>query len=110
MDTARPSLHDKDALVLENINPNLKLVQKPDGWWLELTIDPDRISAQKRDIVTTQTLGKAMISKALYENPDGTPYRIVSTYPGKKTRTENPAPGPFQLQDEQLIRLRVWPK
>ena len=108
--TAKPSVHEQDALTLENINPNLKFVQMPDGWWLELTIDPDKISAQKRDIVTTQTLGKAMISKALYENPDGTPYGIVSTYPGKKTRTENPAPGPFQLQDEQLIRLRVWPK
>ena len=110
MDTASPSIHEQDALVLEDIDPNLKLVQLPGGWWLELTVDPDRIATQKRNIVTTQTLGKAMISKALYENPDGTPYRIETTYFGEKRKIENPSPGPFQLQDEQFIRLKVWPK
>jgi alpha-N-arabinofuranosidase len=110
MDTAKPSVHEQDALVIEDINPNVKLVQMPDGWWFEMTLDPERISAQKRAIITTQTLGQAMVSKAPYENPDGTPYRIETTYFSNKTRAENPAPGPFQLQDEQSIRLKVWPK
>ena len=108
--SAKPSAHEPDALVLENINPNSKLTQMPDGWWLELTIDPDRISTQKRNIVITQTLGKAMISKALYENHDGTPYLLEMDYFGQKTRTKNPAPGPFQFQNERSVRLKVWPK
>jgi hypothetical protein len=82
----------------------------PTGWWFDMTIDPDRISTQKRNIVTTQTLGQAMVSKALYENPDGTPYRIETTYFGDTTRAENPSPGPFQFQNERSIRLKVWPK
>jgi hypothetical protein len=110
MDTAKPSVHEKDALVLEDINPNLKLVQMPNGWWLELTVDADGISAQKQDIVTTRTLGQAMISKAIYENPDGSPYRIETTYFKNKTRTENPSPGPFQLQNTESMRIKVWPK
>jgi len=110
MDTAKPSVHEKDALVLEDINPNLKFVQMPNGWWLEFTIDADGFSAQKRDIVTTRTLGQAMISKAVYENPDGSPYRIESTYFRNKTRTGNPSPGPFQLQNTDSIRIKVWPK
>jgi hypothetical protein len=110
MDTAKPSVHEQDALVLADINPNVKLVQMPHGWWLEMTLDPDRISAQERDIITTQTLGQAMISKAPYENPDGTTYRIDNTYFSNETRTENPSAGPFQLQDERSIRLKVWPK
>ena len=110
LDTAKPSVHEQDALVLEDIDPKLKLVQMPSGWWLEMTVDPDRISAQERDIVTTQTLGQAMVSKAPYENPDGTPYRIDNTYFRNETRTENPSAGPFQLQNEQSIRLKVWPK
>ncbi len=110
MDTAKPSVHEKDTLVLEDINPNLKLTQKPSGWWLEMTIDPDRIATQKRNIVTTQTLGQAMVSKALYENPDGTPYRIETTYFKNETRDGNPSPGPFQLPEDQSIRLKVWPK
>ena len=110
MDTSKPSVHEQDAIVLENLNPNLKIQEKFDGWWLEMTIDPDRVSTHKRSIVTTELLGKAMISKALYENPDETPYRIETTYFGKKTRTNNPAPGPFQFHNERLIRLKVWPK
>jgi hypothetical protein len=55
-------------------------------------------------------LGKAMISKALYENPDGTPYQIETTYFNNKTREEDPSPGPFQLQGQKTIRFKVWPK
>jgi hypothetical protein len=108
--TAKPGPQEEDALVLEDINANLKLTQMPGGWWIDMTINPDQISAQKRDIVTTQTLGKAMISNATYENPDGSPYRIETTYLENKTRAENPTPGPFQLQSTESIRIKVWPK
>jgi hypothetical protein len=110
MDTAEPSIHEQDAVLMEDIDPKLKLVRMPFEWWFELSVDPDRISDQKRDIITTQTLAQAMISKALYENPDGTPYRIESTYFKNQTRGKDPSPGPFQLQGQKDIRFKVWPK
>ena len=110
MDTAKQNINEHDALVLEGLLPEIKLEEKPDGWWLEMYVEPERILTQKFNIVTTELLGKAIISKALYENPDGTPYRIETDYFGEKTRTKNPAPGPFQFKNEKIIRLKVWTK
>ncbi len=89
---------------------DLKLEEKPDGWWLEMAVNPDWTSKQKRDIVTTGLLGKAKIPDASFEQPDGTPYRLDTDYFGKKRNTANPAPGPFQLASEKIICLKVWPK
>jgi len=108
-DSAKPSVQEQDALVLEDINPAIKLEEKSDGWWLEMTVGPERFSAQKRNIITTETLGKTIISKAFYENPDGTPYRIETDYFGEKRTSKNPEPGPLQFQNGKEVRFKVWP-
>lgn len=108
MNTPRPSVHEQGALVLEDVVPNLKFKQIPHAYLLEVTVDPDRIMAQKRDIVTTQSLGKAMVSKAPYENSDGTPYRLDTDYFGKKRNSENPAPGPFSELSDEVMKIKVW--
>jgi alpha-L-fucosidase len=107
---AKPSTRDRDALVTEASDPGIRLQEKRDGWWFEITVDPAWTSEQKRAIVTTESLGKAKVPDAPYEQPDGTPYRLDTNYFGKKRKTENPAPGPFQFPSKKLIRLKVWPK
>jgi len=108
LDPARQNLNEQDALVLEGVDPKIKLEEKQDGLWLEMTIDSDRILSKKRKIITTKTLGQAIISKAFFENSDGTPYRIVRDYFGKKRNTENPAPGPFRDLSEKEMFIKVW--
>jgi len=110
LNTALPSIHEQDALVLENIHSELKLEEKPDGWWLEMNIGVKDFNKQKRKMITTKTLGKAMISKAIYENPDGTPYIIRIDYFGEKNRNKKPSPGPFSYENEKPIRFLVWPR
>lgn len=107
---AKPSTDDRNALVAAAFDPGIKLQEKSDGWWLEIAVDPAWTSEQKRAIVTTESLGRAKIPDAPYEQPDGTPYRLDTDYFGKKRSTENPAPGPFRFHSEKGIRLKVWPK
>jgi len=107
---AKPSPHDRDALVVTDFIPGIELDEKPDGWWLEMTVDPAWISSRKRAVVTTESLGTAKIPNARFEQPDGTPYRLDTDYSGKKRNTANPAPGPFEFSDEKAIRLKVWPR
>jgi alpha-N-arabinofuranosidase len=107
---AKPSTRDRDALVTEASDPGIKLQEKPDGWWLEIAVDPAWTSGWKRVIVTTESLGMAKVPDAPYEQSDGTPYRIDTDYFGRKRKTENPAPGPFRSPSKKLIRLKVWPK
>ncbi len=107
---AKPSTHDHDALVDTAFNPNIKLEEKPEGWWLEMAVDPAWMSKQKRAVVVTESLGRAKVPDAPFENPDGTPYRLDTDYFGKKRKTENPSPGPFLFPDEKEISIKVWPK
>ena len=107
---AKPSAHDRDALVAADFDPAIKLQEKADGWWLEMAVDPAWTTRQRRAIVTTALLGKATIPDAPFEQPDGAPYRLDGDYSGKRRNTENPAPGPFQLPSEKTFRLKVWPK
>jgi len=105
---AEPSAHDQDALVDADLDPAVTLQEKPDGWWLAMTVDSTWVSKQKRSMVTTKALGRAKIPKAPFEQPDGTPYRLDTDYFGKHRNAENPAAGPFQFVSQERIRLKVW--
>jgi alpha-N-arabinofuranosidase len=107
---AKPSAHDNDALVASDFKHGLMLKEKPDGWWLEMTVDPVWTKKQKRAVVTTELLGNAKIPNAPFERTDSTAYRLDTDYFGKKRNIVNPAPGPFRFSGNKGIRLKVWPK
>jgi len=106
---AQPSKREKSAVVAEEFDPEVKLVESGDGWWLEMNVDPEWQAKQKRMLISSQVLGRANIPDAPFENRDGTPYRIDSDYFGEKRAANNPAPGPFRFKGERKLRLNVWP-
>ncbi len=107
---AQPSAHDREAIVAADFDPDIVLEERPDGLWLEIQLDPTLESRQKRSFVTTESLGRAMISDAPYVKPNGMPYRLDTDYFGDRRSAEDPAPGPFRFSNEKGIRLKVWPK
>ena len=60
---ARPSKHETAPLVRTNFDPALKLVERADGWYLELTLDKDWLSAQSHKLVTYRTAWQGDNSK-----------------------------------------------
>ena len=105
---AKPSKHEPSPLVQANVNPGLKLVEKPDGIYLQITLDR-AWAQQQREVVTTELLGKAKIPDLPYEQPDGSPYRIDTDYLGRKRSDVSPFPGPFELSKRNKQELKVWP-
>ncbi len=105
---AHPSKFDTDALIEPDFDPGLKLTQKSDGWYLEITEAPAWRDGQKRQLVTTALLGKTKVSHCVYDNGDGSPVNIDTDYFGKKRDKKNPFPGPFEnaLKGEEV---KVWP-
>lgn len=99
---AIPSSHEKTPLVKSNFDPDLKLVETKGGMYIQINLDKSWAD-QKRQLVTTQLLGRSAISNMLFENPDGSPIRIDTDYFGKQRDAENPFPGPF----ENSGRLRL---
>jgi len=105
---AKPSKHESNPLVQPNVNPGIKLVEKSDGMYLEITLDKVWAQHQQRQVVTTELLGRAKIPDLPYEQPDGSPYRIDIDYFGKKRKAANPFPGPFELPEGGRHLLKVW--
>jgi alpha-N-arabinofuranosidase len=104
----KPSKHDIEPLLKPGFDPAPNLVEKPDGFYLEISTDKSWTTERTRKLVTTELLGKASIPDQAFENPDGTPLRIDSDYFGKKRNESNPFPGPFELQADGKQALKVW--
>jgi len=105
---ARPSKHEKDALILPEVDPRIKLVEKSDGMYLELTLDKAWGETQ-RPLVTTELLGKATAPDLPYVQPDDSPYRIDTDYLDKPRNAANPFPGPFAVPAGDTLEYKVWP-
>lgn len=104
---AKPCKHETTPMVLTDFDPKIKVLEKPDGCYLELTTYKGW-SDQKRKIVTTALLGKAVVPDLPFENRDGSPLRLSTDYLGKKRDRINPFPGPFEISGEENQTFKVW--
>ena len=59
-------------------------------------------------MVTTEKLGETIVSEAIFENPDGTPYKLNTDFQGNTRNEENPLPGPLEKLESGHGRFRVW--
>ena len=105
----KPSKHEAAPLVQPDFDPALKLVEEPDGWYLELACDKAWATAHPRKLITTEILGKATIPGLPYERPDGLPLRLNTDFFGKARAEANPFPGPVELSHSGKQRWKVWP-
>ena len=105
---AKPSAHEKNPLLQPEFDPQLKLVEKADGFYLEMTVSQAWREQQPRGPVTAGLLGKAAIPDQSYEQPDGSPIRLDTDYAGRERTERNPFPGPFELSGEGKQVLQVW--
>jgi alpha-N-arabinofuranosidase len=105
----QPSEFEADALLKPDFDPGVKLSQRADGWYLDITLDPSWNAEQVRKLVTTERLGKAKVPGCAFENADGSPLRIDTDYFGRKRNEQNPFPGPFEVVRGGHQILKVWP-
>ncbi len=104
----QPSKFDAESLVATNVDVAAKLEKQADGWYLTLVEEKPWRDTAKGKLVTTDLLGKAKVTGCAYENPDGSPVKIVTDYFGKKRDGKNPFPGPFEIALKGEA-VKVWP-
>ena len=104
---AKPSKHEKNPLVKPEFDPVLKLVEKTDGFFLEIRFDKAWAAQRTRKLVTTELLGKATIPNLPYEQPNGKPMRVSTDYFGKSRNELNPTPGPFENPGQGNLKIKV---
>ncbi|UKJ07960.1 right-handed parallel beta-helix repeat-containing protein [Solitalea lacus] len=98
---------ETNALVKNEFDAADTLLLQENGVYLEIALDKDWL-AQKRNLVTSSILGKARISNAQFENPDGSPLKIDTDYFGNKRNTANPSPGAFEIKENGKQKIKVW--
>ena len=104
---AKPSKHEKAPVVQPEFDPALKLVEKTDGFVLEIRLDKGWAAQRTRKLVTSDLLGKATIPNLPYEQPDGKPIRVNIDYLGNSRNELNPTPGPFENPGTGPLTLKV---
>ena len=105
---AKPFQKEQEALIVEDFEPDIKLKNEADGWWLEITINPEGISEQNRELITTQLLGKAKIPNLRFENTDGSAITVDKDFFNEKRSLKKPAAGPFENLKPGFNRLKIW--
>ena len=105
----KPCRHEAAPLLKPDFDPQIKLVEQPDGWYLDITLDKAWGVQQTRPAVTSKLLGKTARLHLPFENADGSPIRLDTDYFGGKRNRANPFPGPVALPATGQQTLKVWP-
>jgi alpha-N-arabinofuranosidase len=106
---AQPSPLDQSSVDRPDFAPEIKLIEKPDGIYLEMTLGDAWAERTSRILVTTEMLGKAEIPGLPYQQPDGRAYQLDTDYLGNSKNVNNPFPGPFERHEGGKQTLKVWP-
>jgi hypothetical protein len=104
---AKSCKKETNPMEYSDFDPGVKLVESRDSVYLNLTLN-QAYYKNKVDLITTESLGKAKVPKALFENPDGTPMRTDKDYFGNLRTSGNDLAGPFTGLKEGNLKIKVW--
>lgn len=99
---------ERNAIIKDDFDASANLVKQDQDMVLEIALDKSWL-AQKRSLVTTENLTKAIVPNLSFENVDGSPLKIDVDYFGKKRNVKNPSPGPFEIKSSGKQKIKVWP-
>ncbi len=104
---AKPYKNEVNYLEIPEFEPAIEIEEGEDGVFLILNFDS---SAEKvrTDPVNTLRLGTTIVSEAIFENFDGTPYLINWDCLGNPRDKTDPTTGPFESLESGKSRVQIW--
>jgi hypothetical protein len=102
---ANPFDKEEHPLVLSDFDPEFKIDDK--GKEVYVSFSLKGVNDLRTEQISTAQLGKTILTKQSYEQPDGTPIIFNTDYLGQ-TRSEQPAPGPFEQVKDGEMNRKVW--
>jgi len=106
---AKPSRHEASPVVMQDFDPALRLRGENGAWLLDLNVGWP--TAATGPMVTSDLLGKALVSGQPFVNPDGSSFRLDHDFHGKARAGEGTSPGPFEglREGKQTIQIPKRP-
>lgn len=102
------SVFDKDAISKPDFDANVKLTTEKNGTFLEINLDKSWTNVGKRELVSTDDLGKAIVSNLPFENTNGTKWILDKDCNGNKRSEKNPSPGPFEIKKSGVQKIKIF--
>ncbi len=90
-------------------NPGILIEEREDGFYLLLNIDKE-INKMKNQVVTSELMGKTLISGQGYVNPDDSSITVDKDFLGNSRNRRNPTAGPFENPGQGKHKFKVWRK
>ena len=103
----RPYQDEKNSLYLNEFNANIKVINQYGETILSVEY-PHEILNMNNPLITTDFLGKTIITGGYFENPDGTSITVDTDYLGNKRNLNNPVPGPFEIDASGIVKIKIW--
>ena len=102
---ATPARTESHALTHPEIELTLTRID------VQLRFTGSKAWAEQADtqLVTTERLGKAVVTGLPYVQPDQAPYRMDKDFLGHPRNLHRPSPGPFEIIDGGAQTLNIWP-
>ena len=104
---AKPSKHEKSPLLRPDFAPAISVREDDGSWMLEFARGWG--GKPSGPLVTSELLGKAVVTDQAYLKPDGSPHRLDKDYTGSPRNAGNPYPGPFVAPAARERPIKVWP-
>jgi len=86
-------------------DPALRLREENGAWFLDLNVGWSAVPTGPR--VTSKLLGKTLVSRQPFVDPDGSPFQLDHDFHGKAHTGASSAPGPFEglREGKQTLQL-----
>lgn len=104
---SKPYKKEKNFLENSNYNPDIKLLESDESVYLNFNFDTS-LHSFMGEIITTSILGETLVSKAIFENVDGSTLTIDKDYFGNVRSKGNNVVGPFNNLKSGISKLKVW--
>ena len=92
---------ERNSLIKPDFDGTAKIIFENGEYFLELALDKSWLTEQKRNLVSSKSLNKAVIPDLQFENIDGSELVIDKDYFGELRDKSNPSPGPLRLSQAE---------
>jgi len=104
---AAPNENETNSIETPNWMPSFEIEEKGRNVFLKMDLDKS-IFEVNTSIVTSEKLGTTIVSEAIYENPNRSPYTFELDYQGVIRNDKNPLPGPIEKIEKGPEKYKVW--
>lgn len=104
---ASPRDGEADYLEFKETKPLLEIEEEAGEAFLIMEFK-NSFSEATSKIIQTADLGTTIVSEAIFERPDASPYILNIDYLGTLRNDQNPMPGPFEKIEAGKVKYKVW--